>query len=202
MNYIEIAKLTGDEPFRAQQKWTELAELLELLDKKKPKNILEIGTYKGGTLMAWTHIADKNAKIIGVDLPGGDFGGGFTDEESKDIINLKKYNQQIFLFAMDSHEMSTIDVVKNHAKFDFCFIDGDHTYEGVKKDYENYLPLMKKGGTMAFHDVAKMSEITHPGVQVYDFWQEIKDNHEHKEIIDLDFETDHGIWGGIGILFL
>jgi MMP 1-O-methyltransferase len=36
---------------------------------------------------------------------------------------------------------------------DLLFIDGDHSYEGVVKDYLDWAPLVKKGGIIAFHDV-------------------------------------------------
>ncbi len=35
---------------------------------------------------------------------------------------------------------------------DLIFVDGDHSYEGCKADIEAWLPYMKKGGVMAFHD--------------------------------------------------
>jgi predicted O-methyltransferase YrrM len=38
-------------------------------------------------------------------------------------------------------------------KVDFLFIDADHSYEGVKKDFEMYSPLVRKGGIIAFHDI-------------------------------------------------
>jgi Methyltransferase domain len=34
----------------------------------------------------------------------------------------------------------------------FIFVDGDHTYEGVKQDILNYYPLLAPGGIMFFHD--------------------------------------------------
>lgn len=43
---------------------------------------------------------------------------------------------------------------------DVLFIDGDHRYEGVKKDIENWLPFVKKGGVIFFHDFDETS----PGV--------------------------------------
>jgi predicted O-methyltransferase YrrM len=36
---------------------------------------------------------------------------------------------------------------------DFLFIDGNHDYEAVLQDYEQWSPLLKTGGTIAFHDV-------------------------------------------------
>ena len=38
-------------------------------------------------------------------------------------------------------------------KFDFIFIDGDHSYAGVKRDYESSLPYLSENGLMIFHDV-------------------------------------------------
>ena len=34
----------------------------------------------------------------------------------------------------------------------FLYIDGDHTYEGVKSDFELWEPKVKIGGTIGFHD--------------------------------------------------
>jgi predicted O-methyltransferase YrrM len=200
MNLEEIAKLTGDEPYHAQQKWTELRDFLEFMKPRKPKNILEIGVYKGGTIMAWTHIASDNAQILGVDLHGGEFGGGFDHDEAEAIINLERANQTIYLMDMDSHKKLSVELIKRHSPFDFIFIDADHTYEGVKKDYENYYPMLVKDGVMAFHDVAEMKQVDYPDVWVHRLWKEIKDKHESYEFIDLDFPTDHGIWGGIGAI--
>jgi predicted O-methyltransferase YrrM len=79
-------------------------------------------------------------------------------------------------------------------KLDFLFIDGDHTYEGVKKDFEMYSPLVRKGGLIAFHDICK-----HPpqlNCTVDKFWNEIKGSYDFEEIIDNPSQN----WAGIGVL--
>lgn len=43
----------------------------------------------------------------------------------------------------------------------FLFIDADHSYEGVKKDFDLFAPFLVKGGILALHDI---DEIGHPGV--------------------------------------
>lgn len=40
------------------------------------------------------------------------------------------------------------------------FIDGDHSYEGVKADWDNFSPFVKEGGWILFHDCDETS----PGV--------------------------------------
>ncbi len=37
---------------------------------------------------------------------------------------------------------------------DFLFLDGDHRYEAVRRDFELYAPLVRPGGLVAFHDVS------------------------------------------------
>ncbi len=45
--------------------------------------------------------------------------------------------------------------------FDFAFIDGDHSYDGVKKDFDKVFPRMKKDGIISFHDNSE----AFPGIQ-------------------------------------
>jgi predicted O-methyltransferase YrrM len=89
-------------------------------------------------------------------------------------------------------------------KVDFLFIDGDHSYEGVKKDFEMYSPLVKKGGIIVFHDIVP-DYYTRYGIktgswagEVYKFWNEIKEKYENLEIVK-DREQN-GF--GIGVLFV
>ena len=59
------------------------------------------------------------------------------------------------LIQKDSHKDETMSLIMkylNGNKIDFLFIDGDHTYEGVKQDFEMYSPLLNKNGIIAFHD--------------------------------------------------
>ena len=51
-----------------------------------------------------------------------------------------------------SYSPEVLQKVKDNS-VDFVFIDGDHSYEGCKKDIELYLPKIKKGGLIIGHDV-------------------------------------------------
>ena len=200
-DYEKIAREALDAPYRAQQKWTELMELLKIVYSRQPKNILEIGVYKGGTLRAWTNVVSPDANIIGLDLPGGSFGGGFTEDEVGDIESLAQYNQTIKLIAADSHDKKTVKKIAEFAPFDFIFIDADHTYEGAKTDFDNYMPLLAEDGVMALHDVVKHGK-HHPDVDVDKLWIEIKKKYPNTiEFIDHEYPSDWNPWGGIGVVF-
>lgn len=176
----------------------EIMGLLTILDKIKPKVIIEIGTYAGGTLFLFCRVAAKDATIISIDFPDVRFGGGYPVWKTPLYKAFRLPKQELQLIRADSHSQETLDKVKNilgGRKVEFLFIDGDHTYEGVKKDFEMFSPLVKKGGIIAFHDI-----VVHPaetGCEVGKFWNQLKQHgHKHNGIIA---DKNQG-WGGIGIL--
>ncbi|MFA4990861.1 MAG: hypothetical protein WC579_03085, partial [Candidatus Paceibacterota bacterium] len=57
----------------------EFTELLKIYVEKQPKIILEIGTANGGTLFSFCKLAPEDAILISIDLPKGEFGGGYPD---------------------------------------------------------------------------------------------------------------------------
>ncbi|MCW4009515.1 MAG: class I SAM-dependent methyltransferase [Candidatus Bathyarchaeota archaeon] len=183
------------EPIQVKQ---EIEKLLSILKVKNIKTMLEIGTANGGTLFLFTRIINPDALIISLDLPDGKFGGGYENSKITFFKNLAKETQQIFLIRADSHAASSLQTVKTTLKnypLDFLFIDGDHSYEGVAKDFAMYSPLVRKGGVIAFHDICKGPPELAGGV--HDFWNEIKHSYNYEEIIYNP--KQQGL--GIGILY-
>src|SRR5918994_5418053 len=62
----------------AVQKVPELERLVALVRERRPRAVVEIGTDRGGTLFAWCRLADPEAVLVSIDLPGGLFGGGYS----------------------------------------------------------------------------------------------------------------------------
>ncbi len=174
---------------------SEIISLAELVKELKPKTVLEIGTADGGTLFLFSRLADPGAKVISIDLPGGEFGGGYPAWKISLYKSFFLPFQRLYLLRENSHFVSTREQVKGiigTTPIDFLFIDGDHTYEGVKKDFEMYSPLVKEGGVIAFHDIA-----LHPpekNCDVRRFWEEIKKS-DSEEFI----ENPNQKWAGIGV---
>jgi cephalosporin hydroxylase len=176
---------------------SELLEFAALVQERRPKALIEIGTRNGGTFFVLCRLAHPHAKVISLDLPGGKFGGGYTIFQAPVINHMKQSGQQLQLLRRDSHHPSTrTRVVRalDHTPLDLLFIDGDHTYDGVKRDFEMYSPLMAPGGLIAFHDIVDtLDENCH----VNRFWREVKTRYPHREIV----EDERQGWGGIGVLF-
>jgi len=177
----------------------EIRKLLELLKETNPKLILEIGTAGGGSLMLFSCVADAEATIISVDLPWVSFGGGYPEWKIPIYQVFAKNRQMIKLLRANSHDPETLELVKtiaDHGMVDFLFIDGDHTYGGVKMDFEMYSPLVKKGGIIAFHDIVPGPIQNVGGVPEY--WSEIKQKFNYVEIVD----SWHQAGYGIGVIYL
>jgi cephalosporin hydroxylase len=186
----------------AMQKLRELAPLIALLRRRSLGVVVEIGTARGGTLFAWCRLAEPGALIVSIDLPGGRFGGGYT---SDDISRLRRYgrpHQKLHFLQTDSHDVQTRGTLSNLLEgraIDFLLIDGDHTYDGVRRDFVLYAPLVRDGCPIAFHDI-----LPHPEEQsceVDRFWNEIKGSFRHTEFIDPHRDRFGRQWGGIGVLY-
>ena len=177
----------------------EITELLGLVKGIEPRAILEIGTANGGTLFLFTRMASEDAKVISVDLPKGNFGGGYPVWKSGLFKSFAKNCQAVCLIRADSHKTETLHEVRkilDKRSIDFLFIDGDHTYEGVRKDFEMYSPLVRNGGIIAFHDICPGPSENVGGVP--DFWKEISAKYQSRSI--LKDSTQGGY--GIGVLLL
>lgn len=176
----------------------EIKHFLEIAKKIQPKNILEVGTAHGGNLFLLTKIAGDGGKIISLDLPGGEFGGGYFARKKALYNNFVTGAQKMFLIRGDSHSQNSLnEVIKNldGEKVDVLFIDGDHTYNGVKSDFEMYSHLVRPGGIIGFHDIGKTPSVEYGTEQ---FWNEVKNNFKHVEIID----DQNRLGYGIGVLFI
>jgi predicted O-methyltransferase YrrM len=177
---------------------SEIRSFLDSARNIQPKNIVEIGTAHGGNLFLLTKIAQDGGKIISIDLPNGDYGGGYFSRKQKVYKKFVSGSQQMFLVRDDSHKPTTLDQVReilSEQMIDLLFIDADHSYEGVKADFEMYSPLVRPGGIVAFHDIANDPN---PTYGVHKFWGEIKNKYHHQEIID----DQNRIGYGIGVVFL
>jgi predicted O-methyltransferase YrrM len=182
----------------ALQKEEEIIPVLEMIRGRGYRTIVEIGTAHGGTFYLFCQAASADAHLVSIDLPGGRFGGGYSWWQSRLFRSFARHGQKISLLRTDSHAESTkaeLEKTLDGAPIDFLLIDGDHTYDGVKRDYELYAPLVRPGGAIAFHDIVPGPEENVGGVPR--FWQELKAGGD----TPTEFVRDWGQGGmGLGVL--
>ena len=177
------------------QRRSEILMLLERLAELQPRALVEIGTARGGTLFLLTRVAASDATIVSIDLPGGEFGGGYAWRRGLLYRQFAREHQRLRLIRGDSGAPSTVARVKETvgASVDFLFIDGDHRYDGVRRDFESYAPLVRPGGLIAIHDIVPgpveaVGDVPH-------FWREMR-GADSDEIVE---RWDQGGYG-IGLL--
>ena len=186
----------------AMQKLRELAPLIALLRRRTPSVVVEIGTARGGTLYAWCQVADPQALLVSIDLPCGPFGGGYTAEDASTFRAYAAPGQRLHFVRADSHVDETrqmLEQILNGAQIDFLMIDGDHTYEGVRRDFEMYAPFVGSGNPIAFHDILPHPQGT--ASEVDQFWNEIRRDYKYLEFVDLGPDPRGPQYGGIGVLY-
>ena len=118
----------------------ELAAFLRLI--AGANSFLEIGSRYGETLMSVSEVLQPGATIVSLELP--DAGWGRTDSQpvlEKNIDSLRERGFNAHVFFVDSHEQSSVEIAKEHGPYDAIFIDGDHSYEGALKDWQNTLQI-------------------------------------------------------------
>ena len=116
---------------------------MSVLKKANPRSILEIGTASGGTLFLLTRVAAADARLVSVDLPGGPGGGGYPAWKIPLFEAFPLPGQRLALIRDNSHDLAVRARVADligETGLDFLLIDGDHSYEGVKSDFEMYGP--------------------------------------------------------------
>lgn len=196
----------------------EIENLQLIVAKSKPKVILEIGTANGGTLARWFEIPSVET-IISVDYPIGIHGGqGFEERtyvisDSIEQANLTK--KEFYPVNGDSKHPYLVQRVRellNGRKIDFLFIDGDHTYNGVKQDFEIYKEFLHESSIVGFHDIIDSKFHRDENCFVSDFWDELKNKFNYDEFIYphlldkktlpymFDASVNKGGFAGIGII--
>lgn len=195
-----IDKVKASGKFCLIQKISEFNDFLDLVKDLRPKIICDIGSSGGGTIRLFSHLAEGEADIISIDIDN-------TPLRQAAFPHLVGANQKLWVIHASSYADQTISQVKDYLgerKIDLLFIDGDHEYEGVKKDFELYSPLVRQGGIIGFHDIVEDNKIRYGketdawvgGVPKY--WNELKQNNDQvKEIIENPQQDGFGI----GVIF-
>jgi len=178
----------------------EITYLIAFLNKHELHNSIEIGSKLGGTYYIWCNMI--YGKKISIDIQGGDFGGWMINDHIYlgDVYNKRnEYFESTFKDAYmidgNSQHFNTYKQVREiliDEGVDLLFLDGDHSYEGVKSDYLTYCGLVNKGGFIVFHDINDTEHHREIGCNVAKLWNELEGD-------KIEFNANKH-WAGIGVL--
>jgi cephalosporin hydroxylase len=203
-NLITNVGLNDDEIFNYPQKlhqycgkglfiWqypNQLSKYLIHLSKYKIHSYLEIGVKHGGTFIFTNEFLKRfnvMSKSIAVDL-----------FQVKGLNMYKSSNKEVEIKVVDSHSSSFAKFINNQNHIDLVLIDGDHSYEGCKSDFEL---LKDHANIIVFHDIVGGGV---PGV--IRLWNEIKSKYpfeynfyEYIDQYDEVVKNTGNSWLGIGL---
>lgn len=142
--------------YLAMSAWTEHVPFaFWLIEAIKPSVFVELGTHYGVSYFAFCQALEKidiGAQAFAVDLWTGDEHSGLYGPEVFDVV--RNYNDRSY-----SHFSTLKKGSFNEARdyfldgsIDLLHIDGLHTYDAVKNDFESWLPKMSSRGVIVFHD--------------------------------------------------
>ncbi len=159
----------------------------------KPAILVELGTHSGNSYFTFCQavaLADLGTKCFAVDTWQGDqHSGAYEDDIYQQVYqyNSLKYNSfsELMRMTFDDAAEAFAD-----ASIDLLHIDGLHTYEAVRHDYEKWLPKLSPGAVVMLHD----TNVFDRDFGVHRFWQEIK------RIYPVHLEFDHS--SGLGVFQL
>jgi len=149
--------------FDPQMTSFDMASLEALVEQKRPKCAVEIGSWKG---LSSSIIARYSDLLYCVDTWQGAPDEVHMVNEAKERSVLEVFRSNMSIMGLTEKVrpmlMTSVEAQKIFVPgiIDFIYIDGDHTYEAVMEDF-NWFELLMPGAIMAGHD----NDEAHPGVQ-------------------------------------
>jgi len=145
----------------AREEWTlsirELITLAAIARQRRPANIFEFGTYRGGTTLAMAMNTESETNILTLDLAPSQKDthrhglgvGGFPKYTVGELFRKTPQAEKIRQLLGNSQ---TFDYSPYYGTIDMVFIDADHSYEFVKHDSQTAFRLLKPGGVIVWDD--------------------------------------------------
>lgn len=170
------AKATGG--LKLQQVPEEYSELLLLLKSRGIKTYLELGIGNGGSFVTACFFMQETLELgVAVDnLAYRNLGIGQNEVEILNYIN--SVDTEALKHFVNSSTDGYFKSIDLKLRYDCIFIDADHSYEGAKRDYDNALKHINKGGLIIFHDI---NSAACPGIMK--LWQEVRQSKTNWEFI-------------------
>ncbi|MDQ3635208.1 MAG: class I SAM-dependent methyltransferase [Acidobacteriota bacterium] len=143
-----------------------------IISAARPRIFVELGTFYGTSYFAFCQAVktlNLDTKCYAVDTWKGDEHAGKIDNET--LSNLETHNQAHYADFSRLLQTTFDNARENFAdnSVDLLHIDGFHTYEAIRHDFQTWLPKMSELGIILFHDV----NVREKDFGVWKFWDEL-----------------------------
>lgn len=176
----------------------EICHFVALINNRFPKVFVEIGTAFGGTLYTINRYVKTLKKVVCIDLDDRFYNFGYFKMRTKLLREFNKNIEINFLVGNSHDEKIEHDLknILNGERIDVLFIDGDHSYDGTRDDFQRYSKYVSSNGIIAFHDILYSKFNVDPAL----CYRDIKNEYnylDYKEII----ARKEQVSGGIGLMY-
>jgi glycosyltransferase involved in cell wall biosynthesis len=149
-----------------------------LVQALRPKVIVELGTHSGNSYFSFCQAVEEfrlPTLCYAVDTWQGDAQAGTYDESVfRHVSDYNTANYQRFSYLLRMTFNEAVSQFSDES-IDILHMDGLHTYEAVKQDFLTWLPKVRTGGIMLFHDVC----VRLGDFGIWRFWDEIQAEYPH-----------------------
>lgn len=169
--------------------------VLWLVPRWRPRRIVELGVHTGNSLFAFAQAAAElradghPCEVFGVDTWQGDEHSGRYGEEILETVS--RVAKADHPEGLELVRATFDDAVTRFGpgSIDLLHIDGFHTYDAVRHDFETWRDRLSDRSVVLMHDVCVTDRAD---FGVHRFWEEIRQRHPHAT-----FTHAHGL----GVLF-
>ncbi|WP_052813115.1 class I SAM-dependent methyltransferase [Desulfonatronum thioautotrophicum] len=153
-----------------------------------PKILVELGTHTGNSYFTFCQSAAESGlqtKCFAVDTWRGDDHATFYED---DVFERVAAHNREHYAGFSTLMRTTFDEAAadfQPESIDLLHIDGLHTYEAVRHDFQTWLPRLAPGAVVLFHDIS----VREQDFGVWRLWMELRERYPR----NFEFEHSHGL---------